>query len=143
MAYQLAGSASADNGDDAGAAGYFEKALAANSLDNNNHYTVMYNLAVVQYGLEQNDKALQTLDRFLAETKSDKPEAQNLRGGILVALERYDDAGKLYGELLAKHPDDKTIRMNAVAAYQQADQPDKAVALLADAQAKGQLTQVS
>jgi tetratricopeptide (TPR) repeat protein len=143
MAYQLAGSASADNGDDAGAAGYFEKALAANSLDNNNHYTVMYNLAVVQYGLEQNDKALQTLDRFLAETKSDKPEAQNLRGGILVALERYDDAGKLYGELLAKHPDDKTIRMNAVAAYQQADQPDKAVALLADAQAKGQLTQDS
>ena len=143
MAYQLAGSASADNGDDAGAARYFEKALAANSLDNNNQYTVMYNLAVVQYGLEQNDKALQTLDRFLAETKSDKPEAQNLRGGILVALGRYDEAGKLYGQLLAAHPDDKTIRMNAVAAYQQADQPDKAMALLADAQAKGQLTQAS
>ena len=143
FAYQLAGSAAAADGDDATAVQYFEKALAVDGLDNNNQYTVMYNLAVVQYGLEQNDKALQTLDRFLAETKSDKPEAQSLRGGILVALERYDEAGKLYGELLAKHPDDKTIRMNAVAAYQQAGQPDKAVALLADAQAKGQLTQDS
>lgn len=143
FAYQLAGSAAAADGDDATAAQDFEKALATNGLDNNNQYTVMYNLAVTQYGLEQNDKALQTLDRFLAETKSDKPEAQNLRGGILMALERYDEAGKLYGALLAAHPDDKNIRMNAVAAYQQADQPDKAVALLADAQAKGQLTQDS
>ena len=143
FAYQLAGSAAAADGDDATAAQDFEKALATNGLDNNNQYTVMYNLAVTQYGLEQNDKALQTLDRFLAETKSDKPEAQNLRGGILMALERYDEAGKLYGALLAAHPDDKNIRMNAVAAYQQAEQPDKAVALLADAQAKGQLTQDS
>ena len=143
FAYELAGSSAAANGDDAAAASYFEKALAANGLDNNNHYTAMFNLAATQYGLDQNDKALQTLDRFLAETKSDRVEAQNLRGGILVALERYDEAAKLYGELLAAHPDDKTIRMNAVAAYQQADQPDKAVALLADAQAKGQLTQGS
>jgi tetratricopeptide (TPR) repeat protein len=143
FAYQLAGSAAAADGDDAAAARNFEQALAAGGLDNNNHYTVMYNLAVTQYGLGQNDKALQTLDRFLSETKSDKPEAQKLRGGILVALERYDEAGKLYDGLLAAHPDDKGIRMNAVAAYQQANQPDKAVALLADAQAKGQLTEAS
>jgi tetratricopeptide (TPR) repeat protein len=143
FAYQLAGSAAAADGDDAAAARNFEQALAAGGLDNNNHYTVMYNLAVTQYGLGQNDKALQTLDRFLSETKSDKPEAQKLRGGILVALERYDEAGKLSDGLLAAHPDDKGIRMNAVAAYQQANQPDKAVALLADAQAKGQLTEAS
>jgi tetratricopeptide (TPR) repeat protein len=143
FAYQLAGSAAAADGDDAAAARNFEQALAAGGLDNNNHYTVMYNLAVTQYGLGQNDKALQTLDRFLSETKSDKPEAQKLRGGILVALERYDEAGKLYDGLLAAHPDGKGIRMNAVAAYQQANQPDKAVALLADAQAKGQLTEAS
>lgn len=143
FAYQLAGSAAAANGDDAGAAGYFAKALAADGLDNNNHYTVMFNLAVTQYGLGQNAQALQTLDRFLAETKSDKLEAQNLRGGILMALERYAEAGELYGRLLAAHPDDRTLRMNAVAAYQQSDQPDKAMALLADALAKGQLTEAN
>ena len=141
FAHQLAASAAAANGDDASAAREFEKALSANGLDNNNHYTVMFNLAVTQYGLGQNDKALQSLDRFLSETKSDKPEAQTLRGGILMALERYDEAAKLYEALLAAHPDDKSIRMNAVAAYQQANQPDKAVALLAAAQAKGQLTE--
>src|SRR3546814_2084856 len=103
----------------------------------------MFNLAVTQYGLGQNEKALQTLDRFLSETKSDKPEAQTLRGGVLMALERYDEAGKFYDALLAAQPDDKSIRMNAVAAYQQSNQPDKAVALLAAAQAKGQLTEAS
>jgi tetratricopeptide (TPR) repeat protein len=143
FAYQLAGSAAAANGDDATAARNFEQALAANGLDNNNHYTVMYNLAATQYGLGQNDKALQTIDRFLAETKSEKPEAQTLRGGLLFAQERYAEAAELYAGMLAAHPEDKTLRMNAVAAYQQADQPDKAVALLADAQAKGQLTQDS
>ena len=143
FAHQLAASAAAASGDDASAAQNFEQALSANGLDNNNQYTVMFNLAVTQYGLGQNEKALQTLDRFLSETKSDKPEAQTLRGGILMALERYDEAGKFYDALLAAHPDDKSIRMNAVAAYQQSNQPDKAVALLAAAQAKGQLTEAS
>ncbi|MCJ0826289.1 tetratricopeptide repeat protein [Luteimonas sp. 50] len=143
FAHQLAASAAAASGDDAAAAKNFEQALAANGLDNNNHYTVMFNLAVTQYGLGQNEQALQTVDRFLSETKSDKPEAQTLRGGILMALERYDEAGKFYDTLLAQHPDDKSIRMNAVAAYQQSNQPDKAVALLAAAQAKGQLTEAS
>jgi tetratricopeptide (TPR) repeat protein len=140
FAYQVAGNAASNKGDDAAAADFFGKALASNGLANNDHYTVMFNLAVVQYGLEQYPQALQNLDRFLAETKSDKIEARNLRGGILMAMERYGEAAELYTQLLAAHPDDKTVRMNAVAAYQQAEQPEKAVALLAQAQAKGQLT---
>lgn len=140
FAYQVAGNAASNKGDDAAAADFFGKALASNGLANNDHYTVMFNLAVVQYGLEQYPQALQNLDRFFAETKSDKIEARNLRGGILMAMERYGEAAELYTQLLAANPDDKTVRMNAVAAYQQAEQPEKAVALLAQAQAKGQLT---
>lgn len=143
FAYQIAGNAASNKGDDAAAADYFGKALASNGLGNNDHFTVMFNLAVVQYGLEQYPQALQTLDRFLAETKSDKVEAQNLRGGILMQAERYGEAADLYTRLLAAHPEDKTVRMNAVAAYQQADQPEKAVALLAEAQAKGLLTEAN
>jgi hypothetical protein len=141
FALQIAGSAAANAGDEAAAADFFARALATNGLDNNNHYTVMYNLAVTQAGLDQNDKAMQTLDRFLSETKSDKPEAQALRGNILFAQERYGEAAALYAGILASHPDDKSSRMNAVAAYQQANQPEKAVALLATAQAKGLLTE--
>lgn len=140
FAYQMAGNAASNKGDDAAAADYFGKALATNGLGNNDYYTAMFNLAVVQYGLEQYAPALQTLDRFLAESKSDKPDAQNLRGGILMAMERYAEAAELYSRLVAERPNDKTVRMNAVVAYQQAEQPAKAVALLADAQAKSLLT---
>lgn len=140
FAYLLAGSAASDKGDDAAAADYFAKAIAANGLPNNDHYTAMFNLAVIQYNLQQFPQALATLDRFLAETKSEKPEALNLKGGVLMGMERYDDAAALYTSLLAAKPDDKSLRMNAVSAYQQADKPEKAVALLAEALAKGQLT---
>ena len=101
----------------------------------------MYNLVATQFGLEQYAQALATLDRFLAETKSDKPEHQSLRAGILANLGRNDEAAAIYAEQMAKNPDDPKILMNAVAAYQQADQFDKANALLADAQTKGLLTE--
>ena len=140
FAYQIAGSAVSAQGDDAAAADYFAKALAANGLDNNNHYTVMFNLAVVQYGLDHYEQALQMLDRFVSETKTETPAAQNLRGGILMALERYDDAAAYYTKMLAANPGDHALLMNAVAAYQSGDQMEKAAALLATAQAEGHLT---
>jgi len=139
FAWQLAGNAAADLGDEAKAADYFKKALDANGLDNNSHYQVMYNLAVVQFGLDRDADALATLDRFLAETKSDKPEHQAFRAGILANSGQGDAAAAIYAEQLAKNPDDMKLRMNAVAAYQAADQFDKANALLAEAQQKGLL----
>src|SRR5688572_5482871 len=141
FAYQLAGNAAADLGDEAKAADYFKKAVDANGLENDSHYQVMYNLAVVQFGLKRFPEALATLDQFLAETKSAQPEPQSLRAGVLANMGRGDDASKIYAEQLAKHPDDMKILMNAVAAYQQADQFDKANALLADAQKRGLLTE--
>jgi uncharacterized protein HemY len=140
FAYQLAGTAASNQDDQAAAADYFAKAVEVNGLPNNDHYTAMFNLAAIQYGLDRFPDALATIDRFLAETKSEKPEALALKGGVLMNMERYDDAAALYTSLLAAKPDDKTLRMNAVSAYQQADKPEKAVALLAEAQAKGQLT---
>lgn len=141
FAYQLAGSASADLNNEAKAAEYFQKALDSNGLDNNSHYQVMSNLAAVQFGLEQYDPALKTLDRFLAETKSTDPKYQTMRGSILASLGRNDEAAKLYKDLLAKNPNDKKILMNAVASLQQADQYDQANALLGEAYKKGQLTE--
>ena len=139
FAYQIAATAVSGAGDDAKGAEYFAKAIEANGLGNNDHYTAMLNLAVVQYGAGEFPQALATIDRFLAETKSQKPEALNLRGGALMGMERYADAAAVYSAQVAASPEDKVARMNAVAAYQQAGQDDKAVALLADAQAKGQL----
>jgi tetratricopeptide (TPR) repeat protein len=140
FAFLLAGTAAADKDDQAAAADYFAKALAANGLSNDDYYTAMFNLAVIQYGLDRYPDALATLDRFLSETKSEKPEAMNLKGGILMGMERYDDAAALYTGLMAARPGDKNLLMNAVAAYQSADKGDKAMALLGEAQAKGLLT---
>ncbi len=140
FAYQLAGSAAADLDDQARAADYFKKAIEANGLDNNSHFQVMHNLAVVQYGQEKYADALATLDRFLAETKETKPEYQSLRAAILGNMGRNAEAAKIFEELIAKNPDDKRVLMNAVASYQQADQFDKANALLEAAYKRGQLT---
>ena len=83
FAYSMAANAAADQDDQAKAAEYFRKAVEANGLDNDNHYTTMYNQAVIQFGLEKYPEALATMDRFLAETKSEKPEHQAFRAGIL------------------------------------------------------------
>lgn len=143
FAYQLAGNAAADLGEEARAVEFFRKSLDSNGLDNDSHYQVMYNLAVVQFGLQRFPDALATLDRFLAETKSEQPAHQTMRASILANMGRGDDAARIYAEQLAKHPDDMKLRMNAVAAYQQADQFDKANALLADAHKRGLLTEAN
>lgn len=140
---EIAGTAASNKDDKAAAAEYFTRALASNGLGNNDFYTVLYNLAIMQYGLDQYGPALESLDRYLAETKTDKLDAEKLRGGILFGLERYADAAAQYTKLLAADPDDKSLRMNAVAAYQQADQPEKAMGLLKEAQAKGLLTEAN
>lgn len=136
----LAGNAASATGDDAAALVHFKNALAANGLDNNNHYAVMFNLAVVEYDQGQYQAALDTLDRFEAETKAEKPEGDVLRGAALMSLERYADAAAVYEARLEKDPTDKTALMNAASAYQQLGQDDKAVALLARAQTSGMLT---
>ena len=140
FAYQLAGTSAADLNDQAKAADYFKKAIDANGLENNSHFQVMYNLAVVQFGEQKYAEALATLDRFLGETKADKPEYQSLRAGILGGMGRNAEAAKVFEDLMAKNPDDKRILMNAVSSYQQAEQFDKANALLEGAYKRGQLT---
>lgn len=115
-AYSLAGNAAADMDDQAKAADYFAKAVAANGLDNDSHFNTMFNLAVIQFGNEKYADALATMDRFLAETRSDKLEHQAFRAGVLSNLERHDEAAAIYKDLVAKNPGDKRVLMNAVAA---------------------------
>lgn len=140
FAYSMAGNAAADLDDQAKAATYFAKAVEANGLDNDSHFNTMYNLAVIQFQTEKYADALATMDRFLAETKSEKPEHQSFRAGILASLNRNDEAAAIYKDLVAKNPTDKRILMNAVAALQGADKYDQANVLMADAYKRGMLT---
>ena len=140
FAFSMAGNAAANADNQAKAADYFAKAIAANGLDNDSHYATMYNLAVIQYGEEKYADALATMDRFLAETKSEKADQQGFRAGILANLERYDEAAAIYKTLVAKNPTDKRLLMNAVSVLQSANKFDDANVLLADAYKRGMLT---
>jgi tetratricopeptide (TPR) repeat protein len=140
FSYQLAGAAASELGDEAKAGDYFKKAVDANGLENNSHYQAMYNLAVVEYGLKQNEAALATLDKFIAETKTDNPEHFKLRAALLANLGRNDEAAKMFTDELAKNPNDKKALLNAVATLQAANKDKEANALLEDAYKKGMLT---
>lgn len=141
FAFSLAGNAAADMDDQAKAADYFRRAVEANGLDNDSHYATMYNLSVIQFGLEKYADALATMDRFLSETKSEKPEHQAFRAGLLANMGRNDEAAAIYKDLIAKNPTDKRILMNAVAALQNADKFEQANVLLEDAYKRGMLTE--
>ncbi|RZA18395.1 MAG: hypothetical protein EOP93_11335 [Lysobacteraceae bacterium] len=141
FAFSLAGNAAADMDNQAKAAEYFAKAVEANGLDNDSHFNNMYNLAVIQYGSEKYAESLATMERFLAESKSEKPEHLGLRGGLLANLERYDEAAAVYKDLVARNPDDKRVLMNAVAALQAGEKFDQANVLLEDAYKRGLLSE--
>jgi tetratricopeptide (TPR) repeat protein len=139
FAYDLAGNAAADAGDKDKAAAYFKQALDSNGLNNDDHYQVMYNLAVIQYQTKHPAQALATLDRLTAETHSDNPQHLTLKGALLADLNRPLEAGALYEQAYARDPSNTKALMNAVAAYQQANAFSKSNALLASVQQKGAL----
>ena len=143
FAYQLAGVAASEANDAAKSAEYFQAAIDANGLDNNSHYRVMNNLIATQAQLEQWDAAMKTLDRFLAETKTQEPQYLLMKGSLLSSSGRSEEASALFAQLLAKNPNDKKLLMNTVATLQQADKFAQANKLLLDAQGKGMLTEAS
>jgi hypothetical protein len=142
FAYQVAANVEADRDPPnyAKAAEYYQKAVAAEGLDNNGHYQMLYNLAVMQNQLDKYTESLASLDRFLSETKSEKPEAIGFKAYLLSQLERPAEAAVLYEQILAKNPDDKATLMNAVSLYQQADNTKRVNELLDIARKKNMLT---
>ena len=143
FASQLAATAAVDSGDRARALSDYRKAVDANGLGNNEHYQIMYNLAVLQLQAGQAADALATVDRLMSETKASTPEFVSLKANVLTQLKRPQEAVALYEQQLAQHPDDPKLLINAAAAYQAANQADKATALLARAQAAGSLSDAS
>lgn len=139
--YSLAANAASDQDDKTKAEDYFSKAIESNGLDNDSHFNTMFNLAVVQYQQEKNQQALATIDRFLAESRSEKTEHLNFRATLLGNLGRNEEAAAVYKALILKNPDDKRLLMNAVATLQAADKFDEASVLLEDAYKRGMLTE--
>jgi len=176
VAAQLAAQAAYNLDDNAGAKAYLQQVLQFNGLDNNGHFQSMLMLAQLQLADDQLQEGLATLDRFLTETKSTRPEDLVLKGQALYQAERFqeaipvlkqaidatpepkdswvqllmasyaetkqnDQAVALAEQLAAKNPADKKAQMNLASVYGQADQMDKAAAVLEKLRASGQLSE--
>ncbi len=135
----------------------------------------MLMLAQLQLQDDQTAEGLASLDKFLAESKSTRPEDLILKGQALYQAQRYQEAIPVlkqaiaaspepkdswnqllmasYAEagqtgeavkaaeaLAAKSPNDKKAQLNLASMYMQADQMDKAAAVMDKLRAAGQLT---
>ncbi|MGH8079414.1 MAG: tetratricopeptide repeat protein [Lysobacter sp.] len=96
-----------DADDNKAAMEYLKKAIEINGLDNNSHFDRMFVLAQLQLQEEQYADSLATMDRFLNESKSTKPEHLIVKGNALYRLERYADAAKVIKAAIDASPDPK------------------------------------
>lgn len=176
VANQLASQGAYNLDDNAAAKQYLQQAIALNQLDNNGHYQAMLMLAQLQLQDEQYPEGLANLDKYFAESKSNKPEELIIKGQALYQTEKYAEAipvlkaaiaaspepkdnwnqllmasyaeagqtGEAVKEaeaLAAKNPADKKAQLNLASMYMQADQMDKAAAVMDKLRAAGQLTE--
>ena len=175
IAAQLAAQAAYNLDDSKAAKQYLQQAIQFNGLDNNGHFQSMLMLAQLQLQDDQTAAGLASLDKFLAESKSTRPEDLILKGQALYQTERYQEAipvlqqaiaaspepkdswnqllmasyaaagqtgeaVKAAETLAAKTPNDKKAQLNLASMYMQADQMDKAAAVMDKLRAAGQLT---
>ncbi|MEO6102821.1 MAG: tetratricopeptide repeat protein, partial [Pseudoxanthomonas sp.] len=107
VAAQLASQAAYNADDTPATVAYLQQALQFNALDNNNHYQLMYMLAQVQLQEDQFTEGLATLDRYLGETKSKRPEDLALKGQGLYQAERYAEAIPALKQAIETSPEPK------------------------------------
>jgi tetratricopeptide (TPR) repeat protein len=93
--------------DSKAAIAYLKQALQLDGLDNNSHYSAMFMMAQLQLQEEMYADSLATVDRFLSETKSEKPEHLIVKGNVLYRLERYPDAAKVIKQAIDASPEPK------------------------------------
>jgi len=107
VAAQLASQAAYNLDDSAATIAYLKRAIEFNALDNNSHYQLMYMLAGVQLQEDQYAEGLATLDRYLAETNSQKPEEIALKGQGLYQAQRYAEAIPVLKQAIESSPEPK------------------------------------
>lgn len=115
--------------DPARAMDYMRQVIELDGLNNNDHYSTMLALAQMQIGDDDYAGAVQTLDRVLAETSTDKPEVHVLRGNALYRMEHYDEAIAALEPPVKANPDRADWSQLLMATYAEAGRTDKATAM--------------
>ena len=131
VAAQLGAQAAYNLDDNAAAKAYLQQALQFNNLDNNAHFQSMLMLAQLQLADDETEAGLATLDRYLAETKSQRPEDLVIKGQALYQSQRYQEAIPLLKraiEAAGADVKDSWVQL-LMASYAETEQYTDAVAL--------------
>lgn len=127
VASQLASQAAYNLDDIPATIAYLKQAVQLNALDNNGHYQLMYMLAGLQLQEEQYAEGMAMLDRYFAETKSQKPEELILKGQALYQQEKYAEAIPVLKQAIAASPEPKdNWQQLLMASYAEAGQTGEA-----------------
>src|SRR5690606_27481241 len=130
LAAQLASQAAYNLDDTAATKAYLQQVLDFNGLDNNGHYQSMLMLAQLQLADDEIEPGLATLDKYLTEPGSSKPEDLVLKGQALYQAERYQEAIPVLKQAVesAPEPKDSWVQL-LMACYAETSQHDEAIAL--------------
>jgi tetratricopeptide (TPR) repeat protein len=123
--------------DNAAAKAYVQKAVDLNALGNANHFGAELFLAQLQSQDDEYDQALATLDKFFAESKSQRPEDLIVKGQALYFAKRYPEAVAALKQAIDATPEPKDSWVQLLmAAYADAGQNDQAIQLAEQLAAK-------
>jgi len=137
LAAQLGAQAAYNTDDNATAKVLLQQALDFGGLDNNGHYQSMLMLAQLQLSDDEFEAGLATLQRYLAETHSARPEDHMILGQALYQLERYPEAIVALKRAVDTSPEPKDQWIQVLmAAYSEAGQTAEAIALAEQLAAK-------
>jgi tetratricopeptide (TPR) repeat protein len=105
---QLGAQAAYEADDTQAAMAYLNQAIETNGLDNNSHFGAMLMLAQLQLQEEQYEAALETFDRFFAESGSQNPEHLVLKGNALYRLDRFAEAAPVLKQAIDASPEPRS-----------------------------------
>jgi len=133
LAHQLASQVAWRQNDTQTAQQHLQHVLELDALDNTRHFQAMRMLAQLQLQTDEHyEQGLANLERYLAESGSDKAEDLIIKGQALYQMQRYDPAIEVLQQAIAMAHEQQPVAQwqpLLLAAYVEAQRMDEAIAL--------------
>ena len=116
--------------DNAAAMAYLKQVQEFNGMDNNGHFGAMLMQAQLLLQDEKYAESLAVMDRFLADSKSQKPEHLVIKGNALYRMERYPEAATVIKQAVDSTPEPKNDWLQLLmATYFESERYPEAIAI--------------
>jgi tetratricopeptide (TPR) repeat protein len=142
IALQVLANLKFNNQDYKGAIAAYKQLLDLNSVPNDTYFDSMYNMVQAYLVDGQYQAALDELKVWREQGRRDTADAYAVEGNAYYRLQKYPEAIAAMKKAIAMsdNPTNKALAHNALVIYTQANQSDKAIALLDREQKQGMIT---